>query len=245
MRVVTDRQRSRRRVIGRLGAAIGLILGGLTAGGLVAAGNELPDGSLAALAVATLGLAIGAVLVSGARHRSASPGWRDNELVRLLGSTLDDRWVLLCRPNVAGAGAELDGLLIGPPGVRALVVRTWDGRYRLHGRRWEYDAGGRNGWIRCRTDPGQQALQLRDAVKRWATETVGPHVPVEAAVAFPRRATRVVLEAPEVEVVTTDNAPWWAQRIGRVQRLNAAQVEAVVRAAVTGPPSARSAPNAA
>lgn len=244
--MIAVRGAPRRRLIGHLAAALGLACAGLTAGVLVAAGVGLRDGSFAALAVAApLGLGIGCALVADALNRSASPGWRDSELVRLLGTTLDDRWVLLCRPHVAGMEAEPDGLLVGPPGVRAIVVRTWDGRYRLHGRRWEYDAGGRNGWIRCRTDPGHKALRMRDAVKQWATEAVGPHVPVEAAVAFPRRASRVVLEAPEVEVVTTDNAPWWARRVGRVQRLDAAQVEAVVRAAVTGPPRVRRAPNAA
>jgi hypothetical protein len=32
----------------------------------------------------------------------------------------------------------------------------------------------------------------------------------------------VLLEEPDVEVVTSDNAPWWANRIGRVRRLDEA-----------------------
>jgi len=44
-----------------------------------------------------------------------------------------------------------------------------------------------------------------------------------------------VLEEPAGEIVTTDNAPWWAQSIGRVQRLDAHRaarfVEAVLSAA--------------
>jgi hypothetical protein len=31
-----------------------------------------------------------------------------------------------------------------------------------------------------------------------------------------------VLEEPEIEVVTSDNAPWWANRIGRVRRIDEA-----------------------
>jgi hypothetical protein len=41
-------------------------------------------------------------------------------------------------------------------------------------------------------------------------------VPVVPAVAFPRPESVVVLEEPDIEVITHDNAPWWAQRIGRV-----------------------------
>jgi hypothetical protein len=36
-----------------------------------------------------------------------------------------------------------------------------------------------------------------------------------------------------VDVVTTDNAPWWANRVGRVQRMDAARVVAFAEAVVT------------
>ena len=42
----------------------------------------------------------------------------------------------------------------------------------------------------------------------------------------------VVLEEPDTEVVTTDNAPWLAQRIGRVQRMDAARVGRFVQAVI-------------
>jgi hypothetical protein len=38
------------------------------------------------------------------------------------------------------------------------------------------------------------------------------------------------MEEPDTEVLTADNAPWWAQRIGRVQRLDPARVGRVVQA---------------
>ena len=59
------------------------------------------------------------------------------------------------------------------------------------------------------------------AVARWAQSAVDDQAfAVSPAVAFPRSYSTVVLEEPIGEVVTVDNAPWWAQSIGRVQRLD-------------------------
>jgi hypothetical protein len=65
---------------------------------------------------------------------------------------------------------------------------------------------------------------------------------VTPVVAFPLPISRVVLEEPAGEIVTSDNAPWYAQRIGRVQRMDAARVGRFVQAvidAVDGPAAAR------
>lgn len=231
MKVIGARREPRIHLVRRFAPGLVLVLAGLTAGVLVAVGFGAENGSLAALAaVAPLGLGIGGVLVARAVDRSSGPDWRDQELVRLLAPALDERWLLLLRPELPGVGPGLGALLVGPPGVRVIVVRTWHGRYRLRGRRWEYDARARHGWISCRTDPGYEALQLRDAVARWAATRLEQQLPIEPLVAFPRRISRIVLEEPEVEVITPDNAPWWAQRIGRVQRLDATRVATLVRA---------------
>ena len=42
----------------------------------------------------------------------------------------------------------------------------------------------------------------------------------------------IVLEEPEGEVVTTDNAPWWAQSIGRVQKMDQQRVARFVQTVV-------------
>jgi len=39
-------------------------------------------------------------------------------------------------------------------------------------------------------------------------------------VAFPLKRSRVVLEEPEDEIVTSDNGPWWGNAIGRARRLD-------------------------
>ena len=47
---------------------------------------------------------------------------------------------------------------------------------------------------------------------------------------FPYAHSRVILEDPQGEVVTADNAPWWANRIGRVRRLDPERVARIVEA---------------
>jgi hypothetical protein len=85
------------------------------------------------------------------------------------------------------------------------------------------------------------------AVSRWAKTAVDDlNLPVAPAVAFPRPWSVVILEEPEGEVVTTDNAPWWAQSIGLVQRMDQQRVARFVQGVVDAAEAAqRPAPSAA
>lgn len=155
----------------------------------------------------------------GGRRYGAHPDAR--ALERLLAPILDDSYVLVLSPRIPGVERGLHGLLIGPGGVRALLVRRWNGHFRLRGRAWEYDARGRRGWIPCRTDPTLDGRRIVDQVGRWMTQTLGTRLPIEAAIAFPDRTSRIeLLNDPVTEVVTTDNAPWWANRVARVRKLD-------------------------
>ena len=144
-------------------------------------------------------------------------------LVALLAPTFDDSYTLVVAPRLPIRDADrLDAILVGPGGVRALTLRDWEGRYRVRGRVWEFDARGRRGWIRCRTNPSFEAIALANGVARWAADAGFGELPLRPVVAFPDSAARVVLEEPEDEVIMSDNAPWWANSIGRVRRLDAA-----------------------
>ena len=74
---------------------------------------------------------------------------------------------------------------------------------------------------------------MAEAVARWARTNVDePSLPIAPAVAFPRPWSVIILEEPESEVVTTDNAPWWAQSIGRVQKMDQHRVAQFVQGVV-------------
>jgi len=186
----------------------------------------LPSTRVAPIALlglsASLALGVGCAMVLRAlvrlRERRDEIG---DDIGRMLAPAFDDSYVLVLAPRLPGVPDDLAALLVGPPGVRALIARRWQGRYRVRGRGWEYDTRSRAGWIPTITNPSFDADAVGEAVAHWTRTVVDdPQVTITPAIAFPRAHSRVVLEEPESEIVTTDNAPWFAQRIGRVQRLD-------------------------
>ena len=203
--------------------AFSMLAVGALAAELMLLVGRLPSVGTGILAgVAAIGLGVGSawllrVMRPSRTHRAPLA------LAELLAPTLDDSYTLLLAPRLPVRDvARLDGLLVGPGGVRTMTVRDWEGRYRVRGRLWEFDARGRRGWIRCRTNPSFDAVALRDGVTRWLAEIDVTNVPIRPTVAFPWSRSTVVLEEPDDEIVTTDNAPWWAHSLGRAQRMDAA-----------------------
>lgn len=201
--------------------ALSMLAIGVLATELVLIGTGATVAAIGVLAsVAALGLGVGAAwlarVVSPNRMQSAA-----ELLESLLAPVFDDSYTLVLSPRLPiRDSARLDGLLVGPAGVRAMTVRDWEGRYRVRGRQWEFHAGRARGWIRCRTNPSFDAVALGEGVGRWAIEAGVPHVPVRGAVAFPLKRSRIALEEPEDEIVTADNGPWWGNAIGRARRLD-------------------------
>jgi len=195
----------------------------------------LPDnriGAVAALGIAAaLGLGVGLAWLI--RAIGGPPRVQGDDLARLLAPAFDDSYVLILSPRLPEVSADLEALLVGPAGVRAMIARRWRGHYRVRGRGWEYDTHSFRGWIPCRTNPSFDADTVTDAVAHWArTAADEPGLPIAPAVAFPRPYSEIVLEEPDGEIVTADNAPWWAQRIGRVQRMDAQRVARFVQAVI-------------
>jgi len=206
-----------------------LAVGAVAAVLAIVAPARRPEASAVLAIAAALGLGVGAgMLGQTLRERRGSGG---EDLVRLLAPTLDDSYLLMLHPRLPGVPSDLAALLAGPPGIRALVVRRWEGRYRVRINTWEFDTHGRRGWIACITNPSFEAGAVKNAVVGWARDsTTEINPPIEAAIAFPSRHSRIVLEEPDVEVITAQNGPWWANRIGRVQRMDAARVVAFAEA---------------
>lgn len=217
--------------VGLLAAGLALLLPAQSATGTAAMG-----------VAAAVGIGVGVAWLRRALRGDPARALA-GELERLLAPSFNDSYTLIVAPRLPGVSRQLAALLVGPAGVRAMVVRHWNGRYRLRGRAWAYDSHGPRGWIPCRTNPSFEAAAVCDAVVRWAEAAGQPHLPIEPAVVFPRAYSKLVLEEPRSEVVTTDNVPWWANSIGRAQRLDTARaahfVEAVLAEAPATRPAAR------
>jgi hypothetical protein len=202
-----------------------LLAGSMLSVGVIAAQLALvvhgAAGATGAMAgTAALGLGVGSAWLLRALRPDRT---RDlgSALASLLGPAFDDTYTLIVAPRLPVRDtARLDGLLVGPGGVRVITARDWEGRYRVRAKTWEFDARGRRGWIPCRTNPSFDAVALAEGVARWAVEQRIGELPLRAAIAFPLTRSRIVLEEPADEVVTSDNAPWWANSIGRVRRLD-------------------------
>ncbi len=210
--------------------AVALVAAGLVALDPVASGRAAPIAAVAA----ALGLGVGSVWLVRAVRRD--PDRVDaSDLERMLAPIFDDSYALVVRPRIPGVSRDLTAILVGPSGIRGLIARRWRGRYRVRGRAWQYDTRGRQGFIACRTNPSFDAAAVRDGLSRWAEAADLGQLPIESAIVFPRAHSRLVLEEPADEIVTPDNTPWWAHRIGRTQRLDVARstrfVEAVLAAA--------------
>ena len=220
--------------------AVSMIATGLLAIELTLVASNTTTGAALGAAAAAIALGIGAAwlvhILRPNRSRTVT-----GAMTALLGATFDDSYALIVAPRlpIRDAG-RLDGILVGPAGVRVITVRDWVGRYRVRGRAWEFDSHGRKGWIPCRTNPSWDANSMCDAVVRWARDVGLSEMPIRPAVIFPRRHSEVLLEEPGDEIVTADNAPWWANSIGRVRRMDANDgarfVEAVLDAAEPATP---------
>ncbi len=230
MRVIRLAERDASRRGPTVLAALMLLVGAVSAALAVTAPARRPEASALLAVVAALALGVGAGMLGHVLRvrRSGAP----DDLVRLLSGALDDTYLLLVSPRLPGVPGEVEALLVGPPGVRALIARRWHGRYRVRGNGWEFDARGRRGWIPCITNPSFEGTAARNAVATWARGAGHENLPIEPAVAFPDRHSRLILEEPESEVVTIDNVPWWANAMGRVQRLNAERVVAFAESVI-------------
>jgi hypothetical protein len=231
MRVIRPAAVARR---GRFGTQARVALA-MVAVGVAAAALLIVAAPVSPVPVALLGLAAALGLGVGAAWtvRALRPDPVRRLLVdieRLLREAFDDSYTLIIGPRLPLTRSDVAGILVGPPGIRVLVARDWDGRYRVRGRSWEFDTRTGRGWIACRTNPSFDAATQADGVSGWARDA-GLHVPsLHGAVVFPYRHSRLVLEEPDDEIVTSENVPWWANRIGRVQRMDSAAVNRFVSA---------------
>jgi len=232
MRVIRPRAMTAPERWRSLAMALGMLAVGLVAVGLILVGPRSAIATGLLTAVSALGIGIGGAWLIRVLRPDRS---RDlaGRLADLLSATFDDSYTLLVSPRLPIRDTErLDGILIGPAGIRVLTARDWHGRYRVRGRAWEFDARGGSGWIRCRTNPSHDAGGLASGFTRWAAELGFHDLPIQPAIAFPMTRTHLVLEEPDDEIVTADNAPWWANRIGRVRRLDETAATALTTAVI-------------
>jgi hypothetical protein len=129
----------------------------------------------------------------------------EDQVVEAMRQNLNGDWTLFRNVALPGRNkADIDAVLVGPPGVWALEVKRFTGEYRNIGEHWEYRAGNR--WKLLRKSPSRQAQNSAvrladffkaDGLKQWVT----------AVVVWANLESPVTVENPLVAVWTLDRLP--------------------------------------
>lgn len=128
----------------------------------------------------------------------------EDQVVEVMRQNLDGNWALFRNVTLPGRNkADIDAILVGPPGVYALEIKTFTGEYRNIGEHWEV---GAENWKLLKSSPSRQAQDnavrlsnffKADGLKQWVTP----------AVVWANRESPVSVENPMVAVWTLDRLP--------------------------------------
>jgi hypothetical protein len=128
----------------------------------------------------------------------------EDRVVEVMRQHLDGNWTLFRNVILPGRNkGDIDAVLVGPPGVWALEIKTFAGEYRNIGEQWEYRSG--KGWNLHKPSPSHQARhnagRLSDFLKADGISRY-----VDKAVVWAER-TEPLVENPSVAVWTLDHLP--------------------------------------
>lgn len=129
----------------------------------------------------------------------------ENRVVDAMRQSLDGNWTLFRNVTLPGRNkSDIDAVLVGPPGVWALEIKTFTGEYRNIGEQWEYHSG--KGWKLHKPSVSRQArdnaVRLAeffrvDSIRQW----------VDPAVIWADRVGPLTVQNPSVAVWKIDNLP--------------------------------------
>ena len=204
----------------------GLIMGGALGASVVLMAQELlkpkaadpgatlakvlafPEGAIALVVTLLLLAAIGWLIVflpnlavkkldqQIKRYRKGQEG--EECVVEVVRQNLDGNWILFRNVTLPGRSkADVDAVLVGPPGVWALEIKNLSGVYRNVGERWEFRTGSK--WKTLKRSPSRQATDNAarlgrffeaDGIKQW----------VNSAVVWANRESALTVQNPSVAV---------------------------------------------
>ncbi len=153
-------------------------------------------------------------------HRKGHEG--EERVVAAMHSALDGTWHLFRNVVLPGRQrSDIDSVLVGPPGVWALEIKTFTGEYRNIGEHWEQRAGNR--WMLSKQSPSRQAqvnaarlasFLKADGIQQWVTP----------AVIWANPESQLTVENPGTAVWRLDRLPdelgniWQEERVAEPVR---------------------------
>lgn len=92
---------------------------------------------------------------------------------------LSKEWVIIndvVLEPVPDEFAQLDHLLIGPPGIFIIETKAWDGAFNGYRDNWKRKEG--KGWIKC-SSPTKQNMRHKELFIKWMVNKVKEYLPSE------------------------------------------------------------------
>ncbi len=141
----------------------------------------------------------------------------EDRVVEALRQNLDGRWTLWRNVTLPGRNkADIDAVLVGPPGVWVLEIKTFTGEYRNVGEHWEFRSGNR--WSLLKSSPSRQA---QDNAARLASFLKADRITqwIAPVVVWANPESPLTVENPMVAAWTFDRLPeelgniWQGQKV--------------------------------
>jgi hypothetical protein len=129
----------------------------------------------------------------------------EERVVEAMRQSLDGDWTLFRNVTLPGRSkADIDAVLVGPPGVWALEIKNLSGVYRNIGERWEFRTGGE--WKTLKRSPSRQATDNAARLGRFF-EAGGIKQWVSSSVVWANREGALTVQNPAVAVWEIDRLP--------------------------------------
>lgn len=146
----------------------------------------------------------------------------EEKTVQLIVQALDGNWHLFRNITLPGRNkADLDLVIVGPPGVWVLEVKNFHGEYRNIGENWEYKRG--NEWKAAHKSPSRQALNSAVRLGNFL-KADNVKVFVNPAVVWANEENPPFIENPTVAVWSYNRLPdelgniWHGEKLSKAER---------------------------
>jgi len=150
----------------------------------------------------------------------------EEKVIERARQALDGTWSLFRNIVLPGRRlADLDIVLVGPPGVWALEVKALAGKYKNVGDAWGYRAGNR--WKRMSKNPTRQARNGAIALAEFLRAD-GIKTYVSPALAWANEEGQIFVQDPIVPVWTIDRLEDELGNLSNGQRLEATAQERII-----------------
>lgn len=153
------------------------------------------------------------------------------KVARELRKGLGGSWILFRNVQLPGGQADIDMVLLGPPGLFALEVKAYSGKYRYH--KEHFYRRSTVGWRKTRNNPGKQARAEGGTLHDYIAKTIHHDFWVEPRLVWVGPG-HLELQEPQVYVWFLDNLDKETERLRAMEKKFTAEEQAMIAGLLHG-----------